>query len=237
MRFRQMGHHSAFVGALGRDDAGDRIAALLQFESVDISHMVRVNGYTACNQLINDEMERTLRHGWGMAGGRIRSVSIGRVGLGVYQPALMCGSTHANGPNYLQALERKSGGQLMGVDFLHLQDYDLLQKSLRVVDIAYFGGTADMSDDLAQIARENKGVIVLTLGAAGSMAFQGDQVVTQQALPMDRVVDTTGCGDAFQAAFTASYFHSQNIEAALLAGAELGRQAAAHYGGIRWVEG
>ena len=68
--------------------------------------------------------------------------------------------------------------QLMGVDFLHLQDYELLQKSLRTVDIAYFGGTVDMVDDLARIARENKGVIVLTLGAEGSMAFQGDRVVT-----------------------------------------------------------
>ena len=236
VRFRQIGYHSAFVGALGRDDAGDRIAALLQSESVDISHMVRVNGHTACNQLINDEMGERYGMDGAWQGGVYEAFQLEGADW-AYISGFDVWSTHANDPNYLQALERKSGGQLMGVDFLHLQDYDLLQKSLRVVDIAYFGGTADMADDLARIARENKGVIVLTLGAAGSMAFQGDQVVIQQALPMDRVVDTTGCGDAFQAAFTASYFHSQNIEEALLAGAELGRQAAAHYGGIRWAEG
>ena len=55
LRFRQMGHTSAFVGAFGTDNAGDRIAALLQAGLVDVSHMHRVNGHTACNQLINDE--------------------------------------------------------------------------------------------------------------------------------------------------------------------------------------
>ena len=51
---------------------------------------------------------------------------------------------------------------------------------------------------------------------------------------MDKVIDTTGCGDAFQAAFTASYFAIQNVEASLLAGAELGRKAAMRHGGIPW---
>jgi len=102
------------------------------------------------------------------------------------------------------------------------------------VDIAYFGGTADMIDDLANIAKEKKGIIVLTLGAEGSMAFNGDKTYTQKALPTDKITDTTGCGDAFQAAFTASYFHTKDIQAALLAGAELGRQAAASFGGIPW---
>lgn len=122
----------------------------------------------------------------------------------------------------------------MSVDFLHLKEYALLEKSLRVVDIAYFGGTADMADDLARIAKNNRGILVLTLGAEGSIAFEGDRSYAQKALPMDQVIDTTGCGDAFQAAFTASYFHTKNIQASLLAGAEWGRKAALNYGGIPW---
>ena len=55
IRYRQMGHQSAFVGALGTDDAGDRIASLLQAQSVDISHVHRINGQTASNKIVNDD--------------------------------------------------------------------------------------------------------------------------------------------------------------------------------------
>ena len=43
-------------------------------------------------------------------------------------------STHANNPNYLSALERKKSSHFMSVDFLHLKDYELLQKSLKTVE-------------------------------------------------------------------------------------------------------
>ena len=122
----------------------------------------------------------------------------------------------------------------MSVDFLHLKDYELLQKSLRVVDIAYFGGTSDMVDDLAQIAKENSGIIVLTLGAEGSIAFEGEKSYTQKALTTGKIIDSTGCGDAFQAGFTASYYNTRDIQESLLAGAKLGDIAAMNFGGIPW---
>ena len=109
-----------------------------------------------------------------------------------------------------------------------------MERILRTIDIAYFGGTPDMADDLAKVARASRGLIVLTLGAAGSMAFAGDRIYKQPALPIERVVDTTGCGDAFQAAFTASYFHSRDVVSSLWAGATLGREAARTFGGVPW---
>lgn len=234
IRFRQMGHHSAFVGALGTDRAGDQIAALLTAESVDISCVHRIDGKTATNQIVNDDSGE--RYG-------IEDTWEG----GVYEQFELLPSdwafledfdvwsTHANGPSYAEALERKRDQQLMAVDFLHLTDYELLQRSLAVVDIAYFGGTSDMVDDLARIARASpRGIIVLTLGGNGSIAFDRTRSYTQHALPVDQVVDTTGCGDAFQAGFTASYYRTQDIHTSLLAGAKLGRAAALHFGGTPW---
>ena len=127
-------------------------------------------------------------------------------------------ATHANGCNYQEALQRKQAHQFMSVDFLHLTDYELLKQSLKTIDVAYFGGTPDMADTLAHIAQTHQGVIVLTLGAEGSIAFQGSNIYTQPALPIDKVVDTTGCGDAFQAGFTSSFYENKDIPSALLAG-------------------
>jgi sugar/nucleoside kinase (ribokinase family) len=233
IRYYQMGHQSAFVGALGTDDAGNRIKALLQSKSIDISHLHRIKGKTACNQIINDELGERFGVEGAWEGGVYEEFRLGEVDW-AYLKNFDIWSTHANNPNYLNALERKNAHQFMSVDFLDLKDYELLQKSLRTIDIAYFGGTADMADDLAQIAKNNRGIVVLTLGAEGSIAFEGDRSYTQKALTIDKVIDTTGCGDAFQAAFSASYFSTKDIPASLLAGAKLGQNAASSIGGVPW---
>lgn len=233
IRYRQLGYESAFVGALGTDEAGDRIAQLLRKSAVDVSHLCRLKGITACNQIDNDKTGER----FGVEGAWRSGVYV-EFRLSEADWEFISGfdvwSTHADGPNYLTALERKTKGQLMSVDFLHLRDYALLEKSLRTIDIAYFGGSADMADDLARISKVNRGIIVLTLGAEGSIAFEDGRRFAQNALPIERVVDTTGCGDAFQAAFTACYFHTKDIPAALLAGANAGKEAAMSYGGAPW---
>jgi fructoselysine 6-kinase len=233
VRFRQLGHETAFVGPLGKDAAGDRIFDLLRRAGVDLACTHRLEGETASNQLVNDE--------WGE-----------RFGLdgawknGVYADYHLSESdwdfmglcdvwaTHVNGPNFAEAVRRKPAGKFMAVDFLHLQEYDVLEKYPGAIDIAYFGGTRDMADDLLRISRRNKGLLVLTLGAEGSLAFEGGKTCTQPALPIEKVLDTTGCGDAFQAGFTSEYLKTGDISAALLAGAELGRLAASSFGGVPW---
>jgi sugar/nucleoside kinase (ribokinase family) len=233
VRFRQMGYPSAFLGALGTDEAGDRITALLRSAGVDISRMQRLEGFTARNRIIND------------AAGERYGID-GAWESGVYEAFRMAEAdwdflqtydvwaTHANSPCYPSVLERKSGGKLLSVDFLHLRDYALLEKSLSIADIVYSGGTEDMLDDLARMACKQDRLIVLTLGARGSIAFAGSRTYRQAALPTEKVIDTTGCGDAFQAGFTASYYRDKDIPAALLAGAEWGRKAAMSYGGVSW---
>jgi fructoselysine 6-kinase len=233
IRFRQMGHASAFVGAIGNDKNGDRIMALLQERDVDATHLFRLEGDTASNQLVVDEAgERTgLEGAW--HGGVYEEYKLTEQQW-QYIADFDVWATHANGCNYQEALKRKHPRQFMAVDFLHLTDYDLLKQSLTTIDVAYFGGTPDMAEPLAQIAKSHPGVIVLTLGAGGSIAFHGNNTYTQPALPIEKVVDTTGCGDAFQAGFTCSYYENKDIPAALLAGAELGRIAASQYGGTHW---
>lgn len=236
IRFSRMGHTSAFVGALGTDESGDRIAALLRTESVDASHTHRINGNTATNQIVNDDAGERYGVEGTWKGGVYEGFQL-TLSDWEFLAGFDIWTTHADCPSYGDALARKGDRQLMAVDFLHLTDYDLLKRSLAAVDIAYFGGTADMADDLAHIARANpRSTIVLTLGNAGSIAFQRDDTYTQPALPIASVTDTTGCGDAFQAGFTASYFETRDIRASLLAGAESGREAAGHYGGTEWPQ-
>ncbi|MBA4384106.1 MAG: hypothetical protein C0410_05165 [Anaerolinea sp.] len=233
IRLRQMGNETAFVGALGKDENGDRIEDLLKREGVDLSHTYRLEGKTATNSILNDEAGERFGVEGAWSGGVYETFKLSEedwqflAGFDVWV-------SHADNPNYREALKRKPRHIFMGVDFLHLKEYGLLEDCLDIINVAYFGGTPDMADDLSRLARGRKGIVVLTLGAEGSKAFVDDKVYRQTALSVEKVIDTTGCGDAFQAAFTAEYFKSRNVTAALLAGAEQGRLATQTYGGVPW---
>jgi sugar/nucleoside kinase (ribokinase family) len=234
IRFKQLGHESCFIGALGTDSPGDQIAELLQKASVDVSHLYRIPGITACNKLLNDEKgERAgIEGAWqnGVYGTFELNESDWQ-----YIEKYNIWATHANGINYDQALLHKKENNYLVVDFLHFDTYELLHKGLEFVDIAYFGGAKNQLTDLVNISKHFKGIIVLTLGADGSVAIKNGIIYEQEALPIKKVIDTTGCGDAFQAGFSTEYYVSKDIKKALLAGATLGREAASHYGGVPWM--
>jgi fructoselysine 6-kinase len=230
IRLRKMGYETAFIGALGTDEVGDRLFGLMNDTGVDLSQLHRLEGKSATNRIFNDEAGE--RYGVDDAwDGGVYEIYLLSEEDWRFADGFDVWVTHANNPNYCEALKRKRKDIFMGVDFLHFKDYPLLEKSLDIIDIAYFG---DMSDDLARIARNRSSIVVLTLGTDGSMAFVDDCVYQQKALPLAKVVDTTGCGDAFQAAFTVSYCQTKDVRAALLAGAELGRIAAQTHGGVPW---
>lgn len=233
IRLRQMGYETAFVGALGNDEAGDRLFALLKDAGVDVSHLHRLEGKSATNRIFNDEAGERFGVDDAWDGGVYETFKLGEEDW-QFLDGFDVWVTHANNPNYREALKRKRAGIFMGVDFLHFMDYELLEKSLNIIDVAYFGGTPEMENDLARMVKGHSGIIVLTLGAEGSIAFVNDKIYKQAALPVDKVIDTTGCGDAFQAAFTVSYCQARDVRTALLAGVELGRVATQHHGGVPW---
>jgi len=234
VRFRRSGHQSSFIGALGTDGAGDQIEDLLRKASVDVSHVYRIEGNTACNQLVNDALGERMGIEGAWHSGVYETFALGHEDW-KYIEHFEIWATHANGPSYAQALVHKKKDNFLVVDFLHFDTYELLEQGLNTVDIAYFGGVIRQLDDLVAFSKRFRGIIVLTLGAEGSIAIQNGETMRQPALPLDKVVDTTGCGDAFQAGFSAEYFVTRDIQKALLAGAVSGREAAMDFGGVPWI--
>jgi fructoselysine 6-kinase len=46
------------------------------------------------------------------------------------------------------------------------------------------------------------------MGKYGSMAFYKGEIFQQDAIDFERIIDTTGCGDTYQAAFAYYYLTS-----------------------------
>lgn len=82
------------------------------------------------------------------------------------------------------------------------------------------------------LAAEVTTPIIITLGAEGSIALIGDRVYTHPAVPVSRVVETTGCGDAYQAAFSVAWFQGGEIKKAMEAGAMAASRVLCHFGGV-----
>ncbi|HSD69634.1 MAG TPA: PfkB family carbohydrate kinase, partial [Woeseiaceae bacterium] len=59
---------------------------------------------------------------------------------------------------------------------------------------------ADFGDVLKALA-DYDNLFVMTRSARGSVIVQGNETVVQEAIPVTKVVDTTGAGDAYTAGF------------------------------------
>ena len=56
-------------------------------------------------------------------------------------------------------------------------------------------------DKVSQILQGKDNLFVVTRSAQGSVIFNGAETIVQQAMKVDKVIDTTGAGDAYTAAF------------------------------------
>jgi fructoselysine 6-kinase len=86
------------------------------------------------------------------------------------------------------------------------------------LSVAFVGAGPAVVPALRQLSSRSDALVVLTCGADGAYAFRSGTVCHQPTLAR-YVVDTTGCGDAFQGAFVASYFRQRDVARALMAGA------------------
>lgn len=220
----------SLVGGVGTDDYGAVVLDHLRGEGIDVSHVYRLEGATATNKLyVTADGERfQVPDSW--RGGVYETFRlsdddwdfVNRHDV-VAMPCL--------DPNLAQALERVRGDCRFVVDFMHTRDFDTVAANLGHVGIAFFADDREIAADLEPIAARSNVPIVLTMGAEGSLAFWDGEAFFQPALPVGRVVDTTGCGDAYQASFTVSWFHEGDVQQAMVAGAEAAALVLAHFGG------
>jgi len=113
------------------------------------------------------------------------------------------------------------GPDLAGIDAL-----------LGCSDIAFISGGEELAERLLPRSRRTRSLIVVTHGSAGSSALvRGERLVTAAVpVPQSETIDSTGCGDAFQAAFTLQYMGNGDVRAALEAGARRAALVLRHLG-------
>lgn len=219
------------IGAVGIDSWGSLIEEYLDKSNINCSRLYQLKGKTASNKIyISAEGDRYFKaHSWN--GGVFDDFRLSDEDWHyIRDREMIC--MPAGDPNLSELLERRHDRQEVVIDFLDYHPIQFIKERMDKIDISFLSAKPEMLDQLEKLANSSGKMIVATLGAKGSVAFYKGSIWTQQAIELEHIVDTTGCGDAFQAGFMIEWYKSQNIEKALNHGTRIASRVLGYQGGV-----
>lgn len=149
------------------------------------------------------------------------------------QRDIIAGSTLLVAPVYVQIVDLlhellsiKTSGLIAidFADFLQHPDFGLLEDNINKVDVGFFGLAVEATatiERVASLAAKHDKLFVITLGANGSRAYQGSTLFQCDAVPVAKVLDTTGAGDAFAAGFLSRFCRDADVDQAMRHGSQV----------------
>jgi fructoselysine 6-kinase len=225
----------SLVSRIGTDH-GARLLEKLKQEGIDASRVTTKQGETARQDItLTKDGERIFPTG-GYHPGVLNDYRMNRSELQFIQSHDIIASAMFRQvePLFFQVMELPEYPGWRVADFLDLSDYDgnmkVVEGSHEKLRIAFVSGAQEIVEKLRPLSRSSNCIIVITLGADGSVALVKGEPTYQPSVATANILDSTGCGDAFQAAFTVSYWRDRDIGKGLVSGAQQAARVLQHYG-------
>ena len=172
---------------------------------------------------------------------------LGEYRLGPEERAVLAGTSLLMAVVYAQVeglfdsvMDSPSPG-LRAVDFGDLEGVTggpaLVERYLDRFHVGFFGlvpSQTELIASLEHLARRSGRLFVVTLGAAGSLAFTEGRRVLCPAVAVPEVVDTTGAGDTFAAGFLSEYCPTRRVRESLARGARCAAETVQRLGAFPW---
>ncbi len=228
---RDEGVQAHLLGAVGEDEVAAAIRAHLARSRVDTAHLHTRPGVTASHRIhLTAEGDRYFPPNAWTDGVYI-----------TYRPdaadrALLREMDAVHTTATCPALEdvlalRREAPFLVSVDFNDARHFDAWEALLPGLDVFFLSGEDAVLPRLAAWSERFEAVFVATLAARGSVAFHRGRRFDAQAVPVERVVDTTGCGDSYQAGFMVSYVRDRDVQRAMENGSRFAARTIGQLGG------
>ena len=221
----------AVLGAVGEDVFGEEIISRLKEEKIDVSYLHMLEGYTATRVVMISEKGRRLFVPENWQGGVFETFELSPADWDFVRGHDIIASV-ANDPNFSALLACKPDSSLLAIDFLNSRDLRFIHAHLPKIDISFIGGNRQIVKRLAPVSKKLKKLIIVNMGSKGTVAILNGETFFQEALPVKEAVDTTGCGDAYLAAFSIDWNKYRDVRKALIAGAEAAARVMSHRGAV-----
>ena len=203
----RLGGRAAIWGRIGDDDFGAKIVAEFHAEGVDTSRLQRATGKSSQFAFCVAQQGTGHRSIFWKPGdaGDMPPSSLDREAL-LDCRCLLLSAGHAEAALQAARWAREAGIPVVvdlerprpgGEELLRACDYPIVPHD-------YATEVCGIDDPLAagrRLSERLGGLVIITRGAEGSVAFRGGEVHMQPAFAVTPVVDTTGAGDVYHGAF------------------------------------
>ena len=127
---------------------------------------------------------------------------------------------------------KKTSGFKLAVDFDVYRDFADMERLAPYMDFFMISGSEELLPKFRELSCKYDCLFNISLAERGSVTYFKDQEFRVQAVKVDTVIDTTGCGDSYHAGFVCSYMLENDIEKAMRVGSEIAAETLKHYGGF-----
>ena len=227
--FANLGGSAAYIGKVCDDQLGAIFNHDMQSLGVDIRLAPAKDGAPTARShvLVSDDGQRTMQTYLGacteLAVADINETSIGTPGLVLLEGYLW---DIAEGPalaSKAAEIARSKGSKIA----ISLSDSvcverhrdafaDFVANDTDIVvadeDEVYALLGVQSIEETIETLKSNKTLFAITRSEKGSVIVQGGEVITQQATPVDKVVDSTGAGDAYAAGFLYGLANAKSLQ-------------------------
>jgi len=215
----------SLISVLGNDRFSKKLFNLLKSIEINASHVQKLSGNSPKQNIFLGKGERKFT---GYEAGVLKKWKLRKKDRDFIKKQDAIFVPLSDGMEHIFNDVKKINGPIKAVDFS--QDYEfadfdkkesVITKNAKYFDVIFIGGEKKYEKAVQVLAKQYlRKVFILTLGKDGSIAYHEGIKILQPAYKIKKVVDTTGCGDAFQAAFLASWLENKNIKTALIKGAK-----------------
>lgn len=225
----RLGRQAAYFGAVGTDAAGVRTIRVLSQNGVKIDHVRTVPGITAYTEVArNAEGDRKFIH---EEFGVVQHYRTDGHDFEVLKSARHVHIGWLNDDGALRIALAQAGISVSQDISVNAEPRNLGVAGLAIAFATSDGSRREALEKARALIAAGARLAVITRGADGSLASDGDAVVELPALPIDPV-DTTGAGDAFIAGFLDARLKSLPLPQCLEGGCEIASRTCLHLGGF-----
>lgn len=226
---KRMNGDSSYTGVVGTDDYGKFMIEAISAKGVDISHIKVLDGMTAVTHVEIKNGDRIL--------GDYEEGVMAKFKLTDEDIDFLCSHdlvvTGIWGMVESELYKIKNRGVPIAFDFADKYDYEITNEALPYVDYAFFSDDCKSDEELYEFIKyinsKGPGMVVVTRGEKGSMAYDGIEF-TKFGITECKIVDSMGAGDSYIAGFLMGVLEGKSVLECMRKGAHSSSITIGYYG-------